>query len=275
MKVAFQGIKGAYSELSLRRHFGESVEAAGCMTFEDVFEAVTEGSVDYGYIPAENTIAGTVVENYDLLLTCEVAIAAEVYTPIRHTLLAQKGRGLAAIRRAYSHPHVLSQCRRFLKQHGIEPVLVYDTAGAARMVARSAAADCAAIASELCAQYYDLEILTRDIQSNLANTTRFFVIARRDRLADPLPDAAKTSLAFQTRHYPGALVDCLTIFKRHNLNLTKLESRPIPEEPWKYTFYTDFEGGLDRDDARFALMELETRALMVKRLGSYPSFKTD
>jgi prephenate dehydratase len=275
VKIAFQGIKGAYSELSLLRHFGKDAEALGCMTFEEVFEAVEQGSVDFGYIPAENTIAGTVVENYDLLLSRDVAIAAEVYTPIRHTLLARKGSDPAAIRKAYSHPHALSQCRGFLKEHGIEPVLVYDTAGAARMVSRSKETDCAAIASELCAEYYDLDILNRNIQSNVSNSTRFFVIARKDRLPDPIPDAAKTSLAFQTRHYPGALVDCLTIFKRHNLNLTKLESRPIPAKPWKYTFYTDFEGGIQQDDVRFAFMELESRALMVKLLGSYPSHKTE
>jgi len=275
VKIAFQGIRGAYSELSLRRHFGKEAEAIGYMSFEEVFESVEQGAVDFGYIPAENTIAGTVAENYDLLLTRQVAIAAEVYTPIRHTLLAKEGSDVASIRKAYSHPHALSQCRRFLQQQGIEPVLVYDTAGAARMVSRSTEAGCAAIASELCAAYYGLQILSTDIQSNVSNTTRFFVIARKDRIPEPIPDAVKTSLAFQTRHYPGALVDCLTIFKRHNLNMTKLESRPIPEEPWKYTFYTDFEGGIDQDDVRFALMELETRALMVKLLGSYPSYSTE
>jgi prephenate dehydratase len=269
VQVAFQGIQGCYSELGLRQYFDPSVTAVGYESFEEVFEAVLDKRVTHGFIPVENSIAGTVVENYDLLLAHPTAIIAEVYMPIRHTLLAHPSVALQQIREAYSHPHALKQCRQFLKQHGIRAVPAYDTAGAAQMVAEGRGRQRAAIASELCAQYYGLEILARDIQTNRSNTTRFFVIVREDqRPADV--EGQKTTLAFKTRHYPGALVDCLKIFQRHRLNLAKLQSRPIPENPFEYVFYAAIEAGLQVPAAQRALAELSATANFVKVLGSYP-----
>jgi prephenate dehydratase len=268
MKVAFQGIKGAYSELAVYAHFGKAVETVGCESFDEVFEAVSKGRADCGVIPVENTIAGTVVENYDLLLNSESAIIAEIYLPIRHTLLARRGIELDQVRQAYSHPHALKQCQEFLKAHGIRPVPVYDTAGAAEQVAGWQRSDCAAIASELCAEIYGMQILAKDIQSNRSNTTRFFVIVPKDRVPTDLT-LEKTTVAFKTKHYPGALVDCLKIFQQHRLNLTKLESRPIPENPWEYVFYAAFEAGIKEERTGQALSELRSCALFVKVLGSY------
>jgi prephenate dehydratase len=268
MKVAFQGIQGAYSELAVYAHFGKGVETVGCESFEEVFEAVARGRAERGVIPVENTIAGTVVENYDLLLNTDSAIIAEIYLPIRHTLLAPTGVALDDVRKAYSHPHALKQCREFLKTRGIRPVPVYDTAGAARQVAGWHRQDRAAIASELCAEIYGMQILARDIQSNRSNTTRFFVIVPKDQIPHAVR-CEKTTVAFKTRHYPGALVDCLKIFQQYRLNLTQLESRPIPENPWEYVFYAAFEAGVKEERTGQALSELRRRALFVKVLGSY------
>ncbi len=269
MKVAFQGIRGAYSEMALHEHFGKTVETVGCDSFDEVFELVIRDEVLYGFIPVENTIAGTVVENYDLLFANDVFVIAEVYLPVRHTLLAKKGARIKQIREAFSHPHALKQCKAYLKSHDIRPVPTYDTAGAAQTVAAGERMDCAAIASELCAEIYDMEILERNIQTNSSNTTRFFVIAKKENAPEG-QETGKTTVAFKTRHYPGALVDCLKIFQKYNLNLTKLESRPIPENPWEYVFYAAFEAGIDADEAKSAIGELTLHAVFVKLLGSYP-----
>jgi prephenate dehydratase len=269
MKIAFQGIRGAYSELALHEHFGKSAQTVSCDSFDDVFDAVNSGEVVFGLIPVENTIAGTVVENYDLLFANDVFVIAEVYLPIRHTLLGKKGTRLEEITQAFSHPHALKQCKDYLKSHGIKMMPTYDTAGAAQAVADGDRTDCAAIASELCAEIYDMEILARNIQSNNSNTTRFFVIAKKENVpAEHV--TGKTTVAFKTRHYPGALVDCLKIFQKYNLNLTKLESRPIPENPWEYVFYAAFEAGIDDDEVKAAIGELTLHAVFVKLLGSYP-----
>lgn len=270
MRVAFQGVKGAYSELALYQHFGRAVTSVGLDSFDEVFESVVDGRVDFGFVPVENTIAGTVVENYDLLFSSDIFVVAEVFMKIRHTFLAKKGTSFGDIREAYSHPHALRQCKEFLKKHGIQSRPLYDTAGAAEMVARGERNDCAAIASELCAEIYGMDVLCKDIQTNKTNTTRFFAIVKKENRPDDMI-CEKTSIAFKTRHYPGALVDCLKIFQKQNLNLTKLESRPIPENPWEYVFYTNFEGGADSDIVQQALKELENHAVFVKILGSYPN----
>jgi len=269
MKVAFQGEHGAYSEVALYEHFGNDVEAVGCDAFDDVFDLVNNGEVTYGFIPVENTIAGTVVENYDLLFANEVFVIAEAYLPVRHTLLAKKGARIEDIREAFSHPHALKQCKAFLKSKGIRMMATYDTAGAAKNVASGDRTDCAAIASALCADIYDMEVLENNIQSNSSNTTRFFVIAKKENVPED-HTTGKTTVAFKTRHYPGALVDCLKIFQKYKLNLTKLESRPIPENPWEYVFYAAFEAGIDDDEVKAAIGELTLHAVFVKLLGSYP-----
>lgn len=269
MKVAFQGIRGAYSEMALHDHFGRTVETVGCDAFDDVFDRVNSGAVTYGLIPVENTIAGTVVENYDLLFANDVLVIAEVYLPIRHTLMARKGALAEGIKEAYSHPHALKQCKAYLKSKRIRMVPTYDTAGAAQAVACGDRMDCAAIASALCAEIYDLEILERNIQSNSSNTTRFFVISKQENVPKGHV-TGKTTVAFKTRHYPGALVDCLKIFQKYSLNLTMLESRPIPENPWEYVFYATFEAGIDAEEVKSAIGELTLHAVFVKLLGSYP-----
>jgi prephenate dehydratase len=272
MKIAFQGIRGAYSEMALHAYFGKTVETLGCDSFDDVFDAVNSGAATYGFIPVENTIAGTVVENYDLLFANDLFVIAEAYMPIRHTLLGKKGTRLEDIKEALSHPHALKQCKDYLKSRNIQWAPTYDTAGAAQAVAAGDRMDCAAIASELCAEIYGMEVLERDIQSNSSNTTRFFVIAKKENVPEDQV-TGKTTVAFKTRHYPGALVDCLKIFQKYKLNLTKLESRPIPENPWEYVFYAAFEAGIDTAEVKSAIGELTLHAVFVKLLGSYPKAK--
>ena len=203
MKIAFQGRQGAYSEMALHEHFGKAVDTVGCDAFDDVFDMVIKGEVTFGFIPVENTIAGTVVENYDLLFANDVFVIAEAYLPIRHTLLARKGARLEDIKEAFSHPHAIKQCKAYLKSKGIRPMPTYDTAGAAKAVAEGDRMDCAAIASALCAEIYDMELLENNIQTNSSNTTRFFVISNKENVpADHV--TGKTTVAFKTRHYPGA-----------------------------------------------------------------------
>lgn len=269
MKIGYQGIEGAYSEAAIYKHYGKDVKAVGYDTFEEVFEAVKKGKVDLGCLPFENTIAGSVVMNYDLLLKEEVFIIAEVFFKISHSLLSKRGNKLKNIKVAYSHPHSLEQCREFLKKHKIKAVPEYDTAGAAKLVKERNKKDEAAIASKLCAEIYGLDIIKEGIETNKYNTTKFFVFAKKSRTPKDLKKE-KTSIAFKTKHYPGALVNCLQRLSKNNINMTKLESRPIPENPWEYVFYVDFEGGLDDENVKLALNEMETTSTFIKILGNYP-----
>ena len=274
MKVAYQGVQGAYSEAALYNHFGKNAEAIGCETFDGVFDAVKKGIVDYGILPFENTIAGSIVRNYDLLVKEDVSVIAEVFFRIRHSLLSHKGSALKSIKVAYSHPHALEQCREFLQKHKITPMPDYDTAGAAKLVKERAKKGEAAIASELCAEIYGLEIIKKGIETGKFNTTKFFVIAKEENIPGSLKKE-KTSIAFKVKHYPGSLVNCLHRLSKNSINITKLESRPIPENPWEYIFYVDFEGGIDDKNVKLALSEMEAVATFIKVLGSYPLGRKD
>lgn len=269
MKIAFQGEKGAYSEAAIYRQYGKDVEAIGFEAFEDVFEAVKDNKVDLGFLPFENTIAGSVVMNYDLLLKEDIFVIAEVFLKISHSLLSHKGNKLENIKIAYSHPHSLEQCRDFLKKHKIKAVPRYDTAGAAKLVKESGKIEESAIASELCAEIYGLEIIEKNIETNKNNTTKFFAFVKKDKVPKGLKKE-KTSIAFKTKHYPGALINCLQRLAKNNINMTKLESRPIPENPWEYVFYVDFEGSTEDENVKLALNEIEASSTFVKVLGSYP-----
>jgi len=269
VKVAFQGVRGAYSEAALLAHFGETAQPEGFAFSEQVFDAVESGRVDAGFVPVENTIAGPVGVNADLLLERPVFATAEAYLLIEHCLLARAGETLESVTTAYSHPIALAQCRDFLHKRGLKAVPEYDTAGAAELVARGTARGEAAIAGRRCAQAYGLQVLAEGIQTVKGNFTRFLAFRR----ADDVPPALrkeKTSLAFSVHHHPGALLDCLKLFADHALNMTKLESRPIPSDPFQYSFFADILGGTDEAAVRAALAELEKAARHVKVIGSYP-----
>jgi len=272
MKVAYQGIKGAYSEAAVYKHFGKDAEAIGFDASEDVFEVVVDDQVDFGLLPFDNTIAGSVAVNYDLLLRNDVYVIAEVFSGIRHSLLANKGSKIEDIKEVISHPHALEQCREFIRKHKLKAIPEYDTAGAAKLVKERNKKDEGAIAPEFCASIYDLDVLVKDAQTTQNNITKFLVFVKNDKIPSDIKKE-KTSIAFKTKHYPGALINCLQRLSKHNVNLTKLESRPIPENPWEYIFYADFEGGTDDENVKLALSEMEASSLFLKVLGSYPKGK--
>lgn len=268
-KVAFQGVRGAYSEAALLRHYGANAEPLPCAFSEQVFDAVESGRADAGFVPVENSIAGLVGVNTDLLLERKVYAVAESYLLIEHCLLGLPGEKLENIKSVSSHPIALAQCRDFLNSRALKTVPEYDTAGAAELVARRKTPGEAAIASKRCAEVYGLQVLAEGIQSARDNYTRFLAFVRESEIPSGLK-AEKTSLAFSVHHHPGALLECLKLFADHQINLTKLESRPIPSNPFEYSFFVDFLGGAEEPGVAKALAELRAAARHVKVLGSYP-----
>ncbi|MFP5503125.1 MAG: prephenate dehydratase [Candidatus Sericytochromatia bacterium] len=269
MRVAFQGEPGAYSEAAVLQHYGPAVEPVPCPSFDRVFEAVAHGEVDAGLVPIENSLAGSILENYDLLLAHELPIIGEERLSVRHCLLAKPGTRLEDVRVAYSHPQALAQSMPFLKAHGIEARPAYDTAGSARELASRDEPGAAAIASRRAAEIYGLEVLAEGIQTRQDNTTRFFAIAL-ERPAD-LP-REKASLVFSAPNVPGALYAGLGVLADHGLNMTKLESRPTKDTPWEYFFYVDLESP-DLSPELFSALnaDLLARGVTFARvLGVYP-----
>ncbi|MFI5360816.1 MAG: prephenate dehydratase [Elusimicrobiota bacterium] len=269
MKVAYQGVRGAYSEAALVSHFGPEVEPVGFAFSEQVFDAVESGEAGLGFVPVENSIAGSVGANTDLLLERKVFAVAESYLPIEHCLLGRPGSRLEDVKSVRSHPIALAQCRNFLNARGLLAVPEYDTAGSAEMVAARGTPGEAAIASRRCASVYGLVVLAENIASAAVNITRFLAFARPQDVPAGLA-REKTSLAFSVHHRPGALLECLKLFADHAINLTKLESRPIASNPFEYSFFVDFLGGTEDVAAKAALAELALSARHVKILGSYP-----
>jgi len=269
LKIAYQGVPGAYSEAALLLHFGAGSEPLGFAFSEQVFDAVEDGRADFGFVPVENSIAGAVGVNTDLLLERKVYATAEAYLPIEHCLLARPGARLEEIESVYSHPIALAQCRVFLNARGLKAVPEYDTAGAAELVAKRGLPGDAAIASRRCAEVYGLDVLSSDIQSERGNFTRFLAFCRESDVAGG-GRLEKTTLAFSVHHHPGALLECLRLFADHSINLTKLESRPIASDPFEYSFFVDILGGAGDAPVAAALAELRAAARHVKVLGSYP-----
>ncbi|WP_119067697.1 prephenate dehydratase [Aggregatilinea lenta] len=268
MIVAFQGEHGAYSEEAIRRHFGPDAQTLPCESFTGIFQAVQRGDATYGMLPVENALAGTVAQSYELLMEYDFRVQAEVLLAIRHHLLAPEGIALDDVRRVKSHPQALAQCADTLQRRGWEPVATYDTAGAAHDLAEKPEPHTAVIASAFAGELYGLTTLESGIEDDPMNSTRFFVIGPDDA---PRHDPSKTSLVFGVRHRPRALYDCIGAFAERDINLTKIESRPIRGRPWQYWFYLDFEGHWQDPDSEAALVALLHRASMVKMLGSYPA----
>jgi len=246
-------------------------ELVPCRSFEDVFAAVDRGRVDFGVLPIENSIGGSIHRNFDLLLEHQLPIVGEVEVPVVHHLLAMPGRRLEDVRRIYSHPQALAQCDRFLRTlNGVEIIATYDTAGSAKMIADDRLEDAAAIASARAAEVFGLATIRSSIQDYDNNTTRFLIIGR-DPLSDLPPD--KTSIVFTLANEPGALFKALAAIALRGIDLTKLESRPIPGRKWEYLFYVDLAAARDDLACARALAHLGEFASMVRVLGSYASTK--
>lgn len=260
-RVAFQGVAGAYSEEAIRRFFGSEVDGVPCRTLADIFFAVERHDADHGMLPVENAVAGSVTRSYELLMEHDLRIYAEVILRVRHMLLALPGVQLSDLKRVRSHPQALAQCQRYLERHGLEPDPAFDTAGGARDLAADPEPGSAAIASELAAELYGLEILDRAIEDFPFNYTRFFVLALED---PPRAQRNKTSLVFTTPHRPRSLYECLGEFAKRDVNLTKIESRPRLNQPWQYIFYLDFEGHCQDPKCEAAIMGV-TAALLVRQ----------
>ncbi len=266
--VAFQGEAGAYSEQALRNYFGSDVVSLPCADFRGIFDAIHGGRAQRGILPVENSLAGTVSDAYDQLADHDLRIQGEAILRVEHCLMAPAGLTLRDIKRVRSHPQALAQCHQTLRRLGLEPVVHYDTAGAARDLAAQPEPGTAAIASALAAKTYGLEILSHRFEDESLNYTRFFILGLSD---PPRKDPSKTSVIFTTRHQPGALHRVLSELAKRDINLTKIESRPRRNRPWHYLFYVDFEGHEDQPDVREALLGILKQASFLKVLGSYPA----
>jgi chorismate mutase/prephenate dehydratase len=267
VKVAFQGERGAYSESAVYQFFGSDTEVKPCREFREVFENVKTQKTNFGVVPVENSIEGSVSQNYDLFLKYDLKVCGEVIVKIEHCLIANPGTALADIRAVYSHPQALGQCRTFLEELGRELIPTYDTAGSVKMLKEKGLKNAAAVASERAANLYGMQILAKDIADNPENYTRFFVLSKEDANAS---GKDKTSIIFGAAHEPGALYHALGEFAKRKINLTKIESRPTKQKPWEYNFYLDFEGHRTEKRCIEALKALEKYASFIKILGSYP-----
>jgi prephenate dehydratase len=271
-RVAFQGARGAFSEEASRLLVGDNVVYLPCERFEEVFRALADGKVDYAVVPIENTLAGSVHENYDHLLNFKLPIVAEGRVRIVHNLIAHPDAKPSEIRRAISHPVALNQCLRFFAQHpGIRSETYYDTAGSVKRVMEQGDMTTAAIASRAAAEYYGAKILKRSIEDDRENYTRFFLLTLKKRRQRSKPAGRpKTSIVFATRNEPGALFRCLAAFSLRDINLMKIESRPLRGRPWEYLFYLDFLGDPEETRARNAMSHLGEMTELLAVLGSYP-----
>ncbi len=267
-RVMFQGTRGAYSEEAIRHFFGPEVEAVACDTLGQVFDGVENGDAGFGMVPVENTVAGSVVQSYELLMDHDVRIYSETVLHVRHVLLGAPGAELSDIKRVRSHKQALAQCQRYIERNGFTPEPSFDTAGSAQELSANPVKEVAAIASELCDELYGLQVLERGIEDFRLNYTRFFVISLE---TPPRAQRNKTSIAFVTPHQPGALYECLGEFATRGINLTKIESRPRINQPWQYIFHLDFEGHYQAPECEKAIMGLLRRPSFVKLLGSYPA----
>jgi len=268
MIVAFQGEHGAYSEQAVRQHFGSESASLPCRSFLEIFLALQDGRATHGMLPVENSLAGTVIPAYDLLVDHDLYVQAEVIVRVEHCLMAAPGVMLQDIKRVKSHYQALGQCEQTLRRMALEAVNHYDTAGAARDLATNPEPHTAVIASELAAQTYGLDILIRNLEDLDFNYTRFFVLGSTP---PERQDPSKTSIIFTTHHIPGALYEVLSELAKREINLTKIESRPRRNRPWHYLFYLDFSGHEDDPQIQEAVLGILKRTSFLKILGSYPA----
>jgi prephenate dehydratase len=268
MKVAFQGEPGAYSEQAVFNYFGD-VETVPCESFDVMFDAVVSGKSDAALAPIENSLAGSIHQNYDLLLRHNLHIVGEYFLRVQHCLITMPDVKMENIKKAISHPQALGQCAAYLRSHGIKAEQVYDTAGSVKMLKESGARDTAAIASRRAAELFGMQILEEGIEDNPENYTRFLVIQHE---AVVPTEEAKTSIVFTLKNQPGALFKAMSVFALRDIDLTKIESRPLQGKPWEYLFYIDFIGATHEETTKRALDHLGEYAVTLRVLGSYERF---
>jgi prephenate dehydratase len=276
IRVAFQGELGAFSHQAVIQLLGGRARPTPFARFEEVFCALRDGAVEAAVLPIENTLHGSVHENYDHLLRFDFPIVAETSVRIVHNLIAPPGVPFRRVQRVYSHPVALNQCLKFFERNPrLERVPFYDTAGSVKMLMRERPEDAAAIASSVAAEIYGATILKRSIEDDRKNFTRFFLL-RRPEQVPPLPKEAagkgkwKTSLVFTTHNVPGSLFRALSAFALRDVNLIKIESRPLRGKPGEYLFYVDLSGRIDEQRLKNALGHLGELADFLRVLGCYP-----
>ena len=269
--VAFQGERGSFSEEAAYKLLGRRIRVLPCETFAATFKSVTRGRAHYCLVPIENTLAGSVYENFDLLLANHLHIVGEVSLRIVHHLIALAGTTRKEVRQVYSHPVALAQCGRFFaKNPQVERVPFYDTAGAVKMLTERRPQGAAAIASRVAAQVYHARVLAAHLEDHKENYTRFQLLSKTARVS---PRASKISIVFSTRNVPGALYKCLSVFALRDIDLSKMESRPLRGRPWEYFFYLDFLGNVKEERCRNALTHLGEVTNFLRVLGCYERAK--
>ncbi len=270
-KIAFQGTDGAYSEQAALKYFGDKAELVAFEHFEDVFKAVISGCSRYGIVPIENSLAGSIHQNYDLLLKYHVWICGEIKLRIRHNLIVNPGVKESQLKRVYSILPALNQCQSFLSSlKGVEQVPFSNTAAAVKMIRDKKLMDAGAIGSSVAAEKFSMKILNSSIEDNEKNYTRFVILTKK-----PVKPSGKckTSLVFALKNVPGALWKSLSVFAIQDLDLYKIESRPIPGSPWQYIFYLDLSGDIFHQSIKRAVDHLSEITTYIKVLGSYPAGK--
>ncbi|MBS1829960.1 MAG: prephenate dehydratase [Acidobacteria bacterium] len=275
MRAAFQGELGAFSQIAVRQLLGEDAVPVACERFEQVFRSLKEGRVERAVVPIENTLHGSIHENYDHLLNFDLEITGETSVRIVHNLIAAPGVKWNQIRRVLSHPVALNQCLKFFAANPhLERVTHYDTAGSVKTIMEEKATDAAAIASAVASEIYGAHILKRSIEDDRQNYTRFFLLERpAKKRAGEGGGERKTSLVFTTRNTPGALFRALSAFALRDLSLTKIESRPLRGKPFEYLFYVDVLADVADAKMQKALGHLEELADFLRVLGCYPRGK--
>lgn len=269
-KVAFQGEIGAFSNEAARKLLGNDVPLMPCRSFDEMFAAVESGLASLCLAPIENSLFGSVYQNYDLLLRHELQIVGEVNLRIVHNLIGPPGLELGRVRRVYSHPVALAQCQRFLAAHPeIEQMTAYDTAGSVKMLMETVESGSAAIAGASAAEAYGAEILVAGIEDDPQNYTRFWLLTKSEGVAEPTANANKTSIVFSLENRTGSLFKALAVFALRDIDLTKIESRPLIGRPWEYSFYLDFSGHTSDERVKAALANLSEFAASVRVLGCY------
>jgi prephenate dehydratase len=270
-RIAFQGERGAFSEEAAVKLLGEDIQLVARATFEALYSSIQDGLADYILAPIENSLAGSVHRSYDLLVSSGLHIQAEVVIPIVHNLIGVPGATFEGITQVSSHPVALAQCERFFASHpNIKRVATDDTAGSVREVISAGDKTKAGIASRHAAKVYGGVILREHLEDHPENYTRFLLLAATAEVAE---DADKLSLVLRLAHKPGSLCSALNTFAKRNLNLLKIESRPIPGTPWSYCFYLDLQASLNDPETQAALAELAQFTDSVKVLGCYPQAK--
>ncbi|MDH5605516.1 MAG: prephenate dehydratase [Anaerolineae bacterium] len=271
IKAAFQGEPGAYSEAAAFEYFGNQIEVLPCEQFENVFSQISQGKATHGMLPIENSLAGSIHRNYDLMLRHDLSIVGEHNFRVSHCLMALPGVKIEEIKRVHSHPQALAQCEKSLAELGVKRVAETDTAGSARLIKEAKDTKAGALASSRAAQVYGLSILKEHMEDNPSNFTRFLALTAAPPEESPAPGKEyKTSIVFSLVNKPGVLFKAISVFALRDIDLTKIESRPHPEKTWDYLFYIDFAGHAAEENCARALSHLGEIAPFLRVLGSYP-----